>query len=126
MKSREAAVGLVAGLVSEMRDIAEASGARFLVLLHPDRVAGPRAARAWEAALTQQLEAAGVETLSLAEAYDERGLGYKRLTIDTIGHLNATGHAVTAAALAERLRRLGHGRSAALMDTGPRLPRRSA
>lgn len=118
MRDREAAAGLVARLAMEMRDLAVSSGARFLVLLHPDRVAGPRGAGAWEDALVRRLEAGGVESLSLADAYAARGLRYPQVTIDTIGHLSAAGHEATAAALAERLRRPRSDRSAALMDTG--------
>lgn len=121
MRDRGAALDLVARLVIEMRDRTEAHGARFVVLLHPDRVASARSAATWERALAERLQAADVEALSLADAYARRGLEYEQVALDSIGHLNASGHAVTAAILEERLgARLARSRSAALTDTASR------
>jgi GDSL-like Lipase/Acylhydrolase family len=124
MRDRGAALDLVARLVIEMRDRTEFHGARFVVLLHPDRVASARAAETWERALAERLRAAGVEALSLADAYAGRGLEYEQVALDSIGHLSASGHAVTAAILQERLEsRLTRSRNAALTDTASRLLR---
>ncbi len=119
LSDREAALDLTTRLVVEMRDAVEARGARFLVLLHPERVTSARSARAWEAGLTARLNEAGVSSLSLAAAYAERGLEYDELAIDSIGHLSARGHAVTAAILAEALHSQAPPgrRRAALSDT---------
>lgn len=118
MSDRGEAVGLVARLATETRDLAASRGARFLVLLHPERLAGARSAAAWERGLVKRLDAAGVETLSLAQAYAERGLAYDDVAMDTIGHLSASGHEITAAILEERLEALSAAsRAAALTDT---------
>lgn len=103
MSDRGRAVDLVATLVAQVRDTAEADGARFLAVLHPDRVAGERQATTWEGALTARLQAAGVESLSLARAYADRGLDYGDVAIDSIGHLSPAGHDVTAEIILERL-----------------------
>jgi hypothetical protein len=103
LRDRPKALELVSRIVAEMRDRSEAQGARFLVLLHPERVGGGRAAERWERALRDRLDAAGVASLSLEEAYEAQGLRVESITIDGIGHLSVRGHEITAGILAGAL-----------------------
>ena len=44
--------------------------------------------------------------VGLAKVYRERGLDFEELTLDKLGHLNATGHQTVANILGERLEAL--------------------
>jgi hypothetical protein len=104
MRAGATAIELVGRLVLEMRARAEARGARFLVVLHPDQLDIGRLRDSWDESLLRLLRSQGVEALDLESEYEKLGLRYEELAIDTIGHLNPRGHEITASILEARLR----------------------
>lgn len=75
---------------------AAGQGAAFLVAVHPSRESFQRGSE-WTRPLTS------ARALDMADAYRTRGLRFRQLTLDSIGHLSAGGHAVAADVLAEAL-----------------------
>jgi hypothetical protein len=83
---------------------AAAQGASFLLAVHPnhDAFAGRSA---WaELALGAPLPA-DARALDMAAAYKARGLRFRDVALDSIGHLSARGHEAAAAVLAQALKR---------------------
>ncbi len=126
MRDRAAAIALVARLAAEMRELAAARGAAFLVALHPDRLDVGHRREKWNGALLRALAAEDVEALELEAEYANRGLGYEDVSIDAIGHLSPRGHALTARILETRLRQLSRAGASSLAVSGdtPSLPLR--
>jgi hypothetical protein len=122
IQDRAATLGLVTRLVVAMRDLAASRGASFLVLLHPDRQT-TRSER-WTNAFMARLQSEGVTAIDLLERYAERGLDFEELTIDGLGHLSATGHAVTATIVAEALGAAGREARRVSLNGTPSLPPR--
>ncbi len=119
----DAAADLTMRLVERMADLCRARGARFKVVLHPDRGAyfGDETR---VAPFRRPLHGlAGAEVLDLRLRYWAAGLTYNLIALDDIGHLTPTGHAFVAEALRDEFlhRDPGNGR-------GPRsgAPRKGA
>jgi hypothetical protein len=75
---------------------AASQGAAFVVAVHPSRESFQRGSE-WTRPL------AGARVLDMAAAYRARALRFRELTLDSIGHLDARGHAVAAEVMAEAL-----------------------
>jgi hypothetical protein len=89
------AVALTLRLIEHIGARCRGHGARFLVVLHPDR-----RAFAGDSTLITPLEALnGVRVVDLRLEYRGRGLRYEDLTLDALGHLNGAGHVAAAAIL---------------------------
>lgn len=92
-------------IIEVMRSRTEQSGARFVVMLHPDESAFHRWSRLTEKFYrTPRLE--GTTVIAMADVYRARSLTWDELALDSLGHLNPTGHRVVA----EVLRRVLDGR----------------
>lgn len=103
---RDAAVALVAAILKRMRDATAASGAEFLVLLHPDEL-GFRPHSAWINTLLRCPDVAGIRLVDMRERYRARGLRYSDVATDPVGHLSPRGHREAASILREVLRESG-------------------
>ena len=94
MKDFDRAAEVTLRLIEEMARRTEAAGARFVVLVHPDR-------RAWDGddILVTPLTSGrlGRTRIVLMEAhYGARKLAFQEITLDRLGHLSPRGHAVAA------------------------------
>lgn len=98
---REARIALVLALVRRMREVAEGGGARLVVALHPNAFAFRQGGRLLEAFRGPEL--AGIPVVDLREAYRARGLAWRDVAVDTIGHLSRRGHQEAADALREAI-----------------------
>lgn len=88
------AAALTARLIVAMRETAEAAGARFVVVVHPDR-------RAWSGddALVRPLTSGlddRTQIVLLQGEYVARSLSFEEITLDRLGHLSRTGHEAAA------------------------------
>lgn len=99
---RAAAVDLLTALIARLRQDVEACGARLLVLVHPNKATYRRAA-GWVEALARQAPLAGLQFVDVGQAYRDEGLGFGRVTLDGVGHLNEAGHRLAARALRDVL-----------------------
>jgi hypothetical protein len=89
------AVALTRRLVGRIAAQCRRCGARFLVVMDPDR-----RAFAGDSALITPLQGLdGVRVVDLRLEYRARGLRYEDLTLDRLGHLNPAGHVAAAAIL---------------------------
>jgi len=98
-----AARALSVRLVQEAASAAAAAGARFVLVLHPNHE-GFQHGSADADALAQAPLPAGAHVVDLAAAYRARGLHFREITLESVGHLNPRGHALTAEVLEETLR----------------------
>jgi hypothetical protein len=97
------AVQLCRLILARMRELVEARGARFIVLLHPDWDSYSRGSR-WLEAIFRAPELDGVRVIDLRAHYLENGLKWRRLALDETGHLSPTGHRVVADIIEGELR----------------------
>ena len=90
-------------ILRDMRDRAEASGAAFLLVVHPS---GPdyRSGSSWLDAFDSAPLLDGMPVLSLRGAYRARGFRFREIAMDRVGHLTPFGHQVAAEAIAAALR----------------------
>jgi hypothetical protein len=95
VKDEETAVRLAVLMLHRLRVRAEAAGARFLVVLHPDRAAFEERTDL-PGLLEEALRADATEVIDLAARYRESGRDFSELTLDGIGHLSPRGHQVVA------------------------------
>jgi lysophospholipase L1-like esterase len=116
LKNPQAALRLAVAILSRMRDVTEDEGARFVVVLHPDKPSF-KGGSTWIDALAAASELRGVEMVDLGREYRQRGLRYGELMLDGIGHLSPLGHQTAAAILETRLRPTADARLA----TAPQL-----
>jgi len=100
---RDAVVALVGAILKRMRDAAAASGAGFVVLIHPDEV-GFRPHSTWVNTLRRCPDVAGIQLVDMRERYRARGLRYSEVAADAVGHLSPRGHREAASILREILR----------------------
>jgi hypothetical protein len=85
-------------LVRRMSDLSREAGARFVVLVHPDRLAFRHRSRLLrQFCLTPLLE--GISVVDLGARYRAAGLDFDGFSLDEPGHLTERGHEVTAATL---------------------------
>ncbi len=106
------ALRLGRALLGRMREVTEQAGARFVVVLHPDK-ATFKGGSEWVEALVSAPELQGVTVLDLRREYRERGLRFGDLTVDGIGHLSPAGHRAAASILETHLRPTTDARLAA-------------
>lgn len=98
-------------IIEAMRRRAEESGARFVVVVHPDESAFQRQSRLTDKFYrTPRLE--GTPVIVMADAYRARNLRWEEFALDSLGHLNPKGHQVVA----EVLRGVLDGRMARASD----------
>lgn len=82
-------------IIQTMRKRADENGARFLVVLHPDESAFLHQSRLTEKFYrSPRLE--GTPVIVMADAYRARSLRWEEFALDSLGHLNPTGHRVVA------------------------------
>jgi hypothetical protein len=98
LERRADVLDLMTALVSRLRERVGRDGARLVVAFHPNR-ASYRSGSTWEQELRSRPELQGVQTLSLAAVYRQRAVGFGRIALDGIGHLNPRGHRLAADAL---------------------------
>jgi len=92
------ATELTLRIIAAMRRLAEAHGARFVVLIHPDEAAFRRQSRLTEKFYrSPRLE--GTTVVAMADVYRARSLRWEEFALDSLGHLNPAGHRVVAEAL---------------------------
>ena len=104
------AVQLTSALIREIGDLGRSAGAKLIIVAHPfsrswregsemlDQLRGP---------LTSVGDSdSAARWVDLAQVYRERDLDFEALTLDKLGHLNATGHQAVADILGERLEAL--------------------
>jgi hypothetical protein len=103
LEDPQAALRLAVAILDRMRDVTEGSGARFVVVLHPDKPAF-KGESMWTSALAAAPELRGVELIDLGREYRQRGLRFGQLTLDGLGHLGPLGHQAAASILETRLR----------------------
>jgi hypothetical protein len=89
---------LTVRLIARVAEVARAHGAGFALMVHPGRRAF-REGSAWMALLRDAPELAGLTQVDMGERARADGLGLDELTLDPIGHLNASGHRETAAVI---------------------------
>lgn len=104
LQDRDRAIDLVAALLARMRDVAEAGGAEFLVVVHPDSL-GFRKHSPWVNALRRSARLAGVSIVDMRQRYRARGLRFADVALDDVGHLSARGHREAAEVLRQELLR---------------------
>ena len=108
LRDRDRAIDLVAALLARMRDVAEAVGAEFLVVVHPDELGFRRRSR-WVNSLRRSPWLAGVSLVDMRERYRARGLRFSDVALDAVGHLSARGHREAAEVLRQELLRRDAG-----------------
>ena len=86
-------------LIRRMSDECLGAGAKFYVLIHPDRAAFRHGSKLLNKfCRTQLLE--GNPVIEVGERYRARGLDFDTITIDSPGHLNKVGHEAAAETIA--------------------------
>ncbi len=106
MNNLPPAAALTFELIRRMNEVVRSAGARFLVVIHPDRQSYHHRTRLLgKFCSSTALE--GIAVLEMGERYRERGLAFDQIALDEPGHLTALGHRVAAevleAALAQPL-----------------------
>jgi hypothetical protein len=103
MSNLPPAVDLTFQLIRRMSEVAQAAGARFVVVIHPDELAyrhRPRTLQKFCGAAALQ----GIPIVELGARYRERGLAFEQIALDEPGHLTLLGHRLAAEALERVLR----------------------
>ena len=103
VKDEEAALRLALLQIRRLRDGVTGSGARLVVLLHPDRAAFEE--RSDLAAVLEALRAEEIEAIDLGARYRGAGWAFGDLTLDGLGHLSPRGHQVVADVLDATIQR---------------------
>ncbi len=93
-----AAEELMTALILRLRREVEGDQARLVLAVHPSK-ASYRGEVGWPERVTRQAGLAGLQVVSLGEAYHAAGLPYGALAVDGIGHLSPQGHRLAADAL---------------------------
>jgi len=92
------ATELTLRIVEATRRLAEANGARFVLVIHPDQAAFLRQSRLTEK-FYRTPRLAGTTVIAMADVYRGRKLRWEEFAHDSLGHLNPNGHRVVAEAL---------------------------
>jgi hypothetical protein len=102
MQDLPAAAELTFRVIRRMADDADAAGARFLVVIHPDRFAYEHRSKLLRKFCgTPLLE--GIPVLELGARYRAAGHAWSAVSLDEPGHLTLRGHQEAASALASAL-----------------------
>jgi hypothetical protein len=86
---------LTVRLIARAAEVARGRGSAFALVVHPSRRAF-REGSSWLAFLRDAPELRGVPLIDMGERARADGFGLEELTLDPIGHLNASGHRETA------------------------------
>jgi hypothetical protein len=89
---------LTVRLIARVAEVARAQGSAFALVVHPNRRAF-REGSTWLAFLRDAPELRGVALVDMSERARADGFGLEELTLDAIGHLNASGHRETASVI---------------------------
>jgi hypothetical protein len=89
-------------LLEAMRRLADASGAGFIVMVHPDESGFHHESRL-TAKIQRSPRLKGATVIAMAEAYRARGLRWEQFALDSLGHLSPAGHQVVADVLGASL-----------------------
>lgn len=99
MQNLPPAAELTFHIIRRMRDLSRDAGAKFLVLIHPDRFAFSHRSRLLrQFCFSPLLE--GIPIIELGARYRAAGLAFDTFAGDEPGHLTERGHEVTAEVLA--------------------------
>jgi hypothetical protein len=99
VKDEETALRLALLQIRRLQAGVSGSGARLIVLLHPDRASfEERSDRS--GLLAEALRAEGIEAVDLGARYRGAAWAFSDLTLDGLGHLSPRGHQVVADVLA--------------------------
>lgn len=96
------ALELTFRLIRRMNDEAVGSGAKFYVLIYPDRAAFRHGSKLLNKFCRTSL-LQGIPIIEMGERYRARGLDFDQVAIDSPGHLNKLGHEAAADAVASVL-----------------------
>jgi hypothetical protein len=102
MSNLPVAVDLTFRIIRRMNEEARGSGARFLVLIHPDRAAFRHRSKLLNKFCHTDL-LTGIPVVEMGERYRARGLDVDAVAIDSPGHLNKVGHEAAADVIASVL-----------------------
>jgi lysophospholipase L1-like esterase len=95
LESTPGIADVVRGALQRMRALANATGARFVVVLHPDWDTFASGSRRTSGIFSGPgLD--GVRLIDLNRHYKEARLKWRRLALDEVGHLSPEGHRVVA------------------------------
>ncbi|MET0551405.1 MAG: SGNH/GDSL hydrolase family protein [Vicinamibacteria bacterium] len=89
---------LTVRLIARAGEVARAQGSGFALMVHPSRRSF-REGSSWLAFLRDAPELRGVTQVDMGERARADGFGLEELTLDPIGHLNASGHRETASVI---------------------------
>ena len=104
VKDEETAAQLALLEMRRLHARAVGAGARFVVVLHPDRAAFEERSDV-AALLADALHADGIEVIDLGARYRESAWAFADLTLDGLGHLSPRGHQVVADLLGATIQR---------------------
>jgi hypothetical protein len=104
VKDEQAAVRLALLQIRRLQAGVVGSGARFVVVLHPDRAAFEERSDL-PRLLADGLRADGVESIDLGARYRAAAWAFSDLTLDGLGHLSPRGHQVVADLLGGTIQR---------------------
>jgi hypothetical protein len=90
-------------VIRQMTEATTRQGAAFVLAVFPDRRAFRRSSERRMGAFQGDVAASSVSLIDMADQFQKRGLAFDDVASDTIGHLNARGHAVTAEILESEL-----------------------
>jgi hypothetical protein len=95
VSDKPTATRLTFHLIHRMAELTAEAGARFLVLLHPDRWAFEQKRRL-PGRFEREPLMADIPIVNMGERYRERGLGRDEVLLDDQGHLTPLGHQIVA------------------------------
>lgn len=104
VKDEETAVQLAVLQIRRLQARAASTGARFVVVLHPDRAAFEERSDL-APVLVEALRADGIESIDLGARYRGSAWAFSDLTLDGLGHLSPRGHQVVADLLGASVQR---------------------
>jgi hypothetical protein len=89
-------------LIDRMRRETTQRGAAFLVVLHPDKASFRRGSH-WIGAFLSSPLLEGIPVIDLRREYRARGVAWREIALDGIGHLGPKGHRIAATILQDLL-----------------------
>jgi hypothetical protein len=102
MKNLPPAADLTFRLIRRMDEQARSFGAKFVLLIHPDRFGfRHRSSLLRKLCRTPLLE--GISVVEMGERYRAQGLDFDQIALDSPGHLSRAGHEAAADAIASLL-----------------------
>ena len=116
LDDRSGAVELTARLLGRMAEDCRRAGVEFVVLAFPDKPTF-KGDNSWLVELRATPSLQGVTTVDMAERFRGRGILFRDLAFDGIGHLSVKGHQIASEVIHDVLTEQG------LMAKGPTLAR---